>query len=66
MTFLLMVLLLITLCTITCNLWLQDRKLSMQLMFFIWVGSIGALGSFTTEIQINALGPWEVLLINRN
>lgn len=44
----------------------QDQGLSMVLMFFSCMESIAALGAFTTEPMVNAMGPRRVLLINRN
>lgn len=38
----------------------------MLLAFFTCAESIGALHSFTIELMVNAMGPWEVLLVNRN
>lgn len=40
--------------------------LLMLLAFFTCAESIGALHSFTIELMVNAMGPWEVLLVNRN
>lgn len=41
----------------------QDQGLSLLLMFFSCVESIGALA---IEPVVNAMGPRRVLLINRN
>lgn len=38
----------------------------MLLAFFTCAESIGALHSLPIELMVNAMGPWEVLLVNRN
>lgn len=40
--------------------------LLMLLAFFTCAESIGALHSLPIELMVNAMGPWEVLLVNRN